>query len=124
MIDRLVFNAWDEKTGTYWTGEDIEMSGEIIYFITYGRIGFALEDPDWRELKPVQCIGQKDKKENIIFEGFIVKEASGLITKVVWSGSRYYLSKSNGSYRFYPTNSGWQSVEIIGDIYRNPELLQ
>lgn len=68
-------------------------------------------------MKPT-CL--KDKNEKLLYEGDVAKESIyGANGVVVYNYNGYVLHLADGS--FYPIYT--TSVEIIGNIYDNPELL-
>lgn len=87
------------------------------------------------EVKPedlilMQCTGLKDKSDRLIFEGDIIykkgtKNHRGekMYSEVVWDQmyAEFNISDDNGMHRM-PSNSN--NIEIIGNIYENPELLE
>ena len=73
-------------------------------------------------LKP--CIGLKDKNDNLVYEGFILKKDEIIVT--------VFFDINSASYQL--DNKEWDSsesidadtlktYEIIGNIYENPEIL-
>lgn len=92
----------------------------------------------------MQCTGLKDKNGKLIYEGDIVKYAEfdwtdfsfkdweTEIAQVVWGNTydNYYpafdlkYTDFDGTNAFaYLFNEGW-TIEVIGNIYENPELLE
>lgn len=81
--------------------------------------------------KLMQCTGLKDKNGKLIYEGDIVKykdEAYSLcIGRIEWNNAHYELQYYTGE------KYGWfshilcfkhiKNMEVIGNIYENPELL-
>lgn len=90
--------------------------------------GAMLNEP--HIIKLMQCTGLKDKSDRLIFEGDIIykkgtKNHRGekMYSEVVWDQmyAEFNISDDNGMHRM-PSNSN--NIEIIGNIYENPELLQ
>ena len=87
------------------------------------------------EVKPedlilMQCTGLKDKNNTLIFERDIIykkgtKNHKGekMYSEVIWDQmyAEFNISDDNGMHRM-PSNSN--NIEIIGNIYENPELLE
>ena len=118
-------------------------------FETYNNTMLDCKDYDFNEIlegeKPVmQCTGLKDKNGKLIYEGdnvkyaefdwtdFSFKDWETEIAQVVWGNTydNYYPAFDlkdtdfNGTNAFaYLFNEGW-TIEVIGNIYENPELLE
>ncbi len=76
--------------------------------------------------EPMLWAGLKDKKDNFIFEGDIVKREGGIepIFRVVWNEQRAsfmlqpYMNGQKGIWHYDK-----EELEIIGNIHENPDLV-
>lgn len=103
-----------------------------------GKTGWFISDIDgspWAyQVRPEtigQCTGLKDKNSRLIYEGDIVELTDGcsfekpIKTKVRWVEEDTcfaLLGSNNLYYKFWYFDS--DSLEVIGDIHKNPELLE
>lgn len=93
---------------------------------------------DFEDIELMECIGFEDKNGNEIYDGYIVKhfyeyENNGeifeteelLIIEYQKEWGQYILRKANDKdgnwYGFYEVELDY--LEVIGNIYENPELL-
>lgn len=78
-----------------------------------------------------QYTGLHDKNGKEIYEGDIVKVNDEIIAEVIWEndylGYFLYVNEENSIDSFengeQPLYDYWGSIEVIGNIYDNPELL-
>ena len=91
--------------------------------------------PDWYEVDPEtvgECTGLRDKNCKLIFEGDIIKIPDDFDEFGMNAGEIYQVYFCCGGFRLKPKYSKargyWleddKTVEIIGNIHDNPELLK
>jgi len=133
MEDRFRFRAWHKKKHIMLMdvqnmydhlGNWYNSKGESAdsYEFSVSSFGCFFEPHyDTGELESVvmQCTGLKDKNGKLIYEGDILKDDHGK-APVVWEPSVAAFAWEGGE--------EWgmidpQNVEVIGNIYENPELL-
>ena len=79
---------------------------------------------DFEGLEIMQFTGRLDKNENDIYGGDIVKNESWGIRKIEWNNLEAKfkaISSKSGHWDIALSDMG--IVEIIGNIYQNPELI-
>lgn len=140
MKDRFKFRVWYEPKGItsdkpimIYNAEDTYdcMAGKpvIIYKSCFGDV---LEDDEYTVM---QCTGLKDKNGKLIYEGDIVKNNQNSLYSVEFAEFEHqtkFCLKRVENPNYYPHISTWQgigyedqkTIEVIGNIYQNPELLE
>lgn len=129
----IKFRARNKK-GKQWLGVNLQMS--VVDGLLWWQYGYECEilSKEEREnIELLQYIEREDKNKKELYEGDIVKwinnygeENIGWIrySKAI-AGFNVVLIK--GSYQAFYTGSkqnfGWSDLEIIGNVYENPELL-
>ncbi len=123
---RFEFKAWDKqkKMWTNWKCYD-----NMFYFMDK-YTGVWIRDDEFKRFVLLQCTGQKDKEGTEIYEGDIVEAWSegskhiGEVRKRIDGLYIIYPAYCNGFWGLKPNKAGKTTVEVIGNIYENPELLE
>lgn len=143
MQDRVNFRFWDTKERVMLDWDCIcqtafnctrEEGNEIQ---RYGLMYFVFTTP--QRFIPLQCTGLKDKNGKLIFEGDILRvtgsrDTSGYgVVEYLQAGCQFFVNGylDNPS-PYHPGRKGkfchplqeWLCIEVIGNIYENPELLE
>jgi len=129
MNDRFKFRYYD--LNTMYNVKMLDIAENEVYITldesNYGFSMFLIKKEDFNENKLMQCTGLKDKNGNLIYEGDIVQISNGSLngsvlkkTRVVewktnkWNIPEWIIDKPDFSHY----------IEVIGNIYENPELLE
>ena len=128
MQDRFKFRVFDKEISEmlYPVGEEeaieIDGNGELIGIDKYGCWTGGLN------CILMQCTGLKDKNGKLIYEGDIVKNWDNLIYQIIWLGDCACFMveniRSKNKLSIYALISLQNNLEIVGNIYENPELLE
>ena len=118
------FRAWDGKELGYFKLSDICANGDYIYTDKGNEF-----DSD---MPIMQGTGLKDKHDKEIFEGDILTyiDEYKFFCEVLWNneGCQYYIKFTDDGYTdslsgFFGSG-GTTPLEIVGNIYENPESLK
>lgn len=137
MIDILFRAKTKMIVGTYNCGKD---DGEWVVGFIYDDVGkwilrqFEYKRADYvsYEVDPetiCRYTGLTDKKGKYIFEGdIVVNKKNGCVGKIEWNerdaGFNLYILIRNGIFDVKHLHDYINDIEIIGNIFDNPELLE
>ena len=112
----IKFRVWDGDQWSYFTiGQTMTAWMQAVY-----------DDHCLHGRQFLQYTGLKDQKGEEIYNGDILKSKTGDIMKVDWDDmfASFVLDKQGWAFRHYFGEAvNPESVEIIGNIYENPELI-
>lgn len=104
----LKFRAWDKSTNT--------MSAPFCIFDADIHI--------YRDWELMQYTGLKDKKGMEIYEGYVVRISDNHIEVMNWVGDGDWMGDKQPLVGFVHHSAIYKRpIEVIGNIYENPELL-
>jgi uncharacterized phage protein (TIGR01671 family) len=116
----IKFRAWDSARGQMAPFTTDEEEGDVFRFGGYyWPLGAALESD---QLQVMQFTGLTDKNGKDIYEGDVVKQFNGLTAECKWD--RQFAGFVYDKEWMVDVESSHNSVEVIGNIHENPELLE
>jgi uncharacterized phage protein (TIGR01671 family) len=136
MSRQIKFRAWDgRRMSTVWKATFVGSNPTVFFTATqYNEPGALPMDDD--RLSLMQFTGLQDKAGRDIYEGDVVKDRFGRIMQVQWWNFRLCwvaISETNFHHAdLYDwvdfdyekeEKSSTARVEVIGNVYENPELL-
>lgn len=141
MSRKIKFRAWDDKNKKWLLGYEYKniggfsLTGECVLFGEWGGVFdtflFNKDGKNWNDLKIMEFTGQKDKNEIDIYEGDIVNDdelGNGIV--IFQSGCFFMMYDADTNMEFLGLKTDKfgrlqekRIVEILGNIYENPELL-
>lgn len=78
---------------------------------------------DFSQVILMQSTGVKDKNEKEIYEGDIVEYFRSGLSTIEWVYGGFVVKQANiGHFDFFNKLQG--EIEVVGNIYKNPELLE
>lgn len=120
MNREIKFRAW-AKNKEMWLWDEIDHK---LFIVKNGHIvKCSIEDFISEDYILMQFTGLKDKNEKEIYEGDVVrfnfegeeKQSQVYVDEDAWS--------FKGKYYYGDIMVSWEDVEVVGNIYENPELL-
>lgn len=95
--------------------------------------GMTNDIPDMIEVDPstiCHCTGRKDKNKKLIWENDIVRDEHGNFYRAIWQNNHYQFSWSCVKSDVFFIGAKWDlwsfeisEIEVVGNIFDNPELL-
>ena len=139
MKDRFKFRYYSTENNKIYDVSAIDFLRSIGEIVSLDGMETLICKLDLDNL--IQCSGLKDKNGKLIYEGDIVQTTfennSKIIFSVVWNDktalfngkiikregiNNYFMP--NRDYLYYLLGDKEDEVEVIGNIYENPELLK
>jgi uncharacterized phage protein (TIGR01671 family) len=128
----IKFCAWHTELKKMFTAEEmgedqLTLSVDGKGFVNVSSLSTKLSHFAGDRIVPLQFTGLKDKNGKEIYEGYIVKlydpyTKSQLETNIIWDSENCRFAMKNTFIDFdFLIND---ELEIIGNIYENPELLK
>jgi uncharacterized phage protein (TIGR01671 family) len=125
----IKFRTWHKQHGMIYPDEHFSLNAAITGNLDF--FGSPARDFNVDDFTFMQYIGLHDAKWREIYEGDIVRinhpfdrtgDFTNAIGQVFWWGEEggWYHSNDHGR----PPKRMWQYVEVIGNIYENPDLLE
>lgn len=126
------FRAYDSSTKQMQTSEEVFINNGIVYLRDENTGGLVAK----KELIAMLCTGVKDTKGNEIYDGDIIKihdnELGTWHQMIFWSNKKCLMfqvrERTDFGYviddEFSTDYSNFESYEVVGNIYENPELLE
>ena len=122
----IKFRAWvKEKKAIF----EVILINYVTKKVTYllERVGhlLSIRDAKFNDVELMQYTGLKDKNNNEIYEGDIIF-LHGSKYKVIFKteGARFVLRNNEFELEITFINNNNERMEIIGNIYENPELME
>lgn len=132
MQDRYLFKAKKVDDGEWVRGNLIYTFTGTPYIVAeYDHIINFISIDEVDPTTICQCTGLNDKNGKLIWENDIVKDENGNLYKAFWQNNYYQFSWICINSDKLPIGAKWNlwniksfEIEVIGNIFDNPELLE
>lgn len=117
------FRGWDEYSRRMLQPGEFDLYQESDNGF---HAGYSEPGGDWVQLDLMQFTGLRDKNGNAIYEGDVLTAGDGGIFEVKFEYAGFHFCTTPSSkYISYPAPCGNASrMEVIGNRYENPDLLE
>ncbi|WP_440671570.1 YopX family protein [Bacillus subtilis] len=114
------YRVWDGEQMHYWDDEHLSLTikNDGSWLLWHDSGGGCVVSSDDKDATLMWGTGLKDKNEKMIYEHDIASKGER-VNEIIRSGGKFLL-KINGCWGMELDSS----FEVIGDVYRNPELLE
>ena len=119
----IKFRVWDNERNAMFNSKSVDIDffeGKIE--ITSDTIRYdEVYTDEIKDFELMQYVGCKDKNNKEIYEGDIVKTKEH-IGQIIYSKGMFFIDVKGNFY--LPIYNVSEFMEVIGNIYENPELLE
>ena len=119
----IKFRVWDNERNAMFNSKSVDIDffeGKIEITSDTIRYDEVYAD-EIKDFELMQYVGCKDKNNKEIYEGDIVKTKEH-IGQIIYSKGMFFIDVKGDFY--LPVYNVSEFMEVIGNIYENPELLE
>lgn len=124
MKDRFKFRAWNTTTKMMKEVSQLNFSEEQVGNCAYDNNKCTIHLCWQPSMIVMQCTSLRDRNGKLIYEGDIIRQPDDCIGFIVWQGVSYWVESPGSHAKDLEHSPYYESVEVIGNIYENPELLE